>query len=419
MSILTTAKGKKGCNIEKNRVGTYVTYFGSGKICASEGEYEECANIDVVLCSPTTPTSTQTTTTTSASTTGQTCVIPKVEVTQVESYVDLRIKDDSGNEIGDIVWKKDGSVNEPIADVRNTTGKKGSFWVHAVFKSEPADLKPTVKYYWYILDGSAAVKKGDGTLTPDTNNTISFEVINPDTVGKYKLRLEFYFCKDSSCKTSYGTDATEHTLYLTYSIPKSPEDYPKKTALEKATTYAQGGNKIEDIAKALTNGIYNENTFFYDPQDETIENDPLNMYKTANTGHICADYANLMSKLARSIGMNAYSEFVYGGTDKTILLWHWKENIFVLGSILVYNNFVLTKYGYSRLLTYHAITNIEGKRYDAAFGKTGNIAIEHYYQGTYYLIYTSSLHYANCGYMCTQNFINTYDVDTLVTHWYP
>jgi len=63
--------------------------------------------------------------------------------------------DGSGNDVPDTIWKSDGSVNEPIADVKND---KTSIW--ATLVTSPANFRPAVKYHWYILDSGNIVKEG-------------------------------------------------------------------------------------------------------------------------------------------------------------------------------------------------------------------------------------------------------------------
>lgn len=214
----------------------------------------------------------------------------------------------------------------------------------------------------------------------------------PDKVGKYNLKIAWKIEVNSKgvWKKVKSLD-TNHVVYLTYGVPVSPEDSPKKLAFEKTCSYAQGEKEISKIAGKIMSGIHGDIT--YDSTDP-IDSDPLDAY--SNGKGTCNDFANLMAKLCRSIGIEAYTEMVWAGIGTLNRTVYFTSGSY-LASIYVSPNWAFT---------YHVITRIPGVgRYDAALNHTGDVNILYYVSGDVTDIYGntyqgSDKHYTSYGYMC-------------------
>jgi len=130
-----------------------------------------------------------------------------------------------------------------------------------------------------------------GIINPLTYKWFANKVIYGDP-------LDYAYLNDSSTK-----------IYLTYDVPLETE--PRVIALDKICAYAQNENRPDSIAHKGVDGVYGEG-WAYEPGD-TLSADPLHVLRM-HRGQ-CADYANLMTCLYRSIGLPANSVVIYNAAD--------------------------------------------------------------------------------------------------------
>ena len=141
----------------------------------------------------------------------------------------------------------------------------------------------------------------------------------------------------------------------TYWISDTPKEAPLyELAIQKACTYVAGN---AGVLNKIRQGIHGELT--YDPGDPNIDANPLTVY--GGGGQVCADFANLMAYLARSVGFNAETEVYWGGivSDNG----HRALVYANLGNYPVTLEHVMPG---DYTFVYHAIANVEGSIYDAA-----------------------------------------------------
>lgn len=159
-----------------------------------------------------------------------------------------------------------------------------------------------------------------------------------------------------------------HRIYWLFDNPKTSPLYARAAA--KATGYAAGLSDAQAVAGAIRSGIRRIDGLTYNPSD-SIDEDPLSIYQ--NGVGICTDYANILTLLALSVGLNANAVMFFGGFQSL------GKNVWVtLGSgLLSLLNVRSTDPSFNPTpasgwaFTYHAISRIEGTLHDAALDRTG------------------------------------------------
>jgi hypothetical protein len=100
-----------------------------------------------------------------------------------------------------------------------------------------------------------------------------------------------------------------HKIFLTYDTPLL--QHVNILGLDKICNYAQGEKEPPIIAELGVGGVYGEG-WGYDP-GHPVFSDPLNVIRQ-DTGQ-CADYANLLTYLYKSIGIPSNSVTIYNGAN--------------------------------------------------------------------------------------------------------
>ncbi|MFN6495853.1 MAG: DUF4157 domain-containing protein [Nostoc sp. DedQUE01] len=186
-------------------------------------------------------------------------------------------------------------------------------------------------------------------------------------VRKSNYSLEWEGSIDGTTWTPMTTTGS-HLLYWLHAAPLASPLY--NFAVAKATGYASGAS---DVPTAIRSGLRGDVS--YDPADR-INADPLTVY--GDGVGICTDFGNLLTLLARSVGLNANTVMFWGGFESV------GKNIWVtLGGPYGLINLVNTRSpnptynnpfppispnGWA--FNYHVISRIEGKLHDAALDRT-------------------------------------------------
>ncbi|MEQ8972095.1 MAG: DUF4157 domain-containing protein [Coleofasciculus sp. C1-SOL-03] len=164
--------------------------------------------------------------------------------------------------------------------------------------------------------------------------------------------LEWEGSADGTTWTPIGTTGA-HPIYWVHNTPLASPLY--NFAVAQATGYAAGAS---DVAAAIRSGLHG--SIAYNPADP-INADPLTVF---NDGvGICTDFGNLLTLLARSVGLNANAVMFWGGFQSL------GKNVWVtLGGS--YTNLVHVNPG-DWSFNYHVISRIEGTLQDAALDRVG------------------------------------------------
>jgi hypothetical protein len=101
-----------------------------------------------------------------------------------------------------------------------------------------------------------------------------------------------------------------HPVYWTHATPRIAPT--PNLAVANATRYAGGATAPADIANRIRSGPRSVDGLDYSPTDP-LDVDPLDVY--TNKIGICTDYANLVSVLARAVGLDAVATMYWGGFD--------------------------------------------------------------------------------------------------------
>ena len=180
----------------------------------------------------------------------------------------------------------------------------------------------------------------------------------------------------------YTNTSGPHKIFLTYDTPLL--DTVNTLALDKICRYASGRDSIRTIAQAGVTGVYGEG-WNYSPDHPTFR-DPLEVIRQ-HVG-MCTDYANLMTCMYRSIGIDANSSIIYNG-DKISgslywFFWHFSPS--PLWPYCLYSDSLRACDGESKkwLFSFHAASKCDTFLCDASFGV---FASEHDYDAwwLYYL----------------------------------
>ncbi len=215
----------------------------------------------------------------------------------------------SGVPILDPVWIKD-TKNEPVAYIRENT-----LSMNVVVES---NRTPYHDFQYWIMgaggSGQGTYSTGiyEGNFNSTNLSTICYVAPRdgpfPDYVGIIDpLNYNWYGNKvgNPDLNNFKFMNSSSHKIYLTYDTPLLAEI--NIIALDKICDYAQGENEPSAIAELGVGGVYGEG-WTYNPNHPVFP-DPLDVIRQ-RIGQ-CADYANLLTYLYKSIGIPANSVTIY------------------------------------------------------------------------------------------------------------
>lgn len=195
---------------------------------------------------------------------------------------------------------------------------------------------------------------GTGSLSGDSATlSLGFSGLpDSDHFGQQDYSINWETSTDNTTWRAADISGPHHIYWLV----GSPNWTLYSLAAEKATSYTHLDN---DPATAVRMGINGEIT--YEESDDIFETNPLSMY--AGGGHVCADFANLLTALAESIGLSANPQVIFGGILASgEMIWvrpsGFEETIF---HVMPGN----------RIFSYHAVSDIGGTLQDAALNRIG------------------------------------------------
>ena len=160
-----------------------------------------------------------------------------------------------------------------------------------------------------------------------------------------------------------------HPVYWTHAAPRITP--APNLAVANATRYAGGATAPADIANRIRSGPRSVDGLAYNPKDP-IDDDPLDVY--TNKVGICTDYANLVSVLARAVGLDAVATMYWGGFD------HLGRPVWISlkGSLQTLKKVQPGKPAFGMPgnpagwdFIYHAVGRVQGTLQDAALDRVG------------------------------------------------
>lgn len=282
-------------------------------------------------------------------------------------------------------WKKTDNPNLPVAYTMGTSPKV--FATLGINSTLPPNLKVALR-----------VKKGtqvlvtrydiplSGASAAITNLSLpAFYLESPAGVKKadYNLTWEISYENWSKWTPIGGTGA--HRVYWTHAAPLSPpfKNINETTfaplydkALDVATTEANGSATATTIATNINSAIARD--LIYDPAESLGNDHPLTAYNVLRC--LCADNANLLRGLLRSVGINATTYYVWGGNNTTKDRWFYLYGLSGGGSGTVTMRAVRPAIPSPDNLpanphfTYHAVVRLgtSGSYYDPSYGTVGS-----------------------------------------------
>lgn len=316
---------------------------------------------------------------------GQSPTIPPVDVLPIanfqifvqeisfESDYDL-CKDAEGQPgleepINDPVWIRN-TLNEPVAYMRNSS---------LVMNVELICNRTPYHDFEYSLMATGGENQGNyiteiceghfrgagvSTITNITPRGGAF----PDHVGIIDPLTYNWWVKKvpgPSPEWFRFANTSTHKIFLTYDKPLL-EDI-NVLGLEKMCEYAQGESQPAIIAEVGVGGVYGEG-WTYDP-NHPVFIDPLDVARS-NTGQ-CADYANFLTYLYKSIGLQANSVTIYNsgnfGGVECRLFWIYSSTNQIT---CILSKLLTSCDGQTKIwpFTYHATSYAAGLLCDASLG---------------------------------------------------
>lgn len=222
-----------------------------------------------------------------------------------------------------------------------------------------------------IVGTKTGLTVGKGTL--DVTDLQLKGLPGSATVNDSTYKLTWELSEDGTVWAPLG-ETGEHVVYWLLATPvAAPLD---SRAAAKATKYAKGLSDAGAVANAIRHGPRGVDSLAYKP-DVYSGDHPLSLYDTG-VG-LCTNYANLLTYLALSVGLNANAVFLFGGFQ-TMGKNVWMALSGAYGTTLV--NVKSPVPGYNKIMlpgispagwafTFHAISRIEGTLQDAALDRTG------------------------------------------------
>jgi hypothetical protein len=247
------------------------------------------------------------------------------------------------------VWVP-GAIDHAVAYTKGTQPSgNAEFDLNGTPPTTKVSISIRVKYGNQVLNQTGAISMNG------TKISSGFSLPNlpgSDAVRAERYELGWEWSLDGKNWRSINNTG-RHLVYWVYNTPLENENF----AINKATGYVNGN---ADVVTALRSGL--NKAVKYDSGDE-INEDPLSVYDT-NKG-VCADFANLLSHLSRSIGLSASVVLIWGGfkfKGRDILVEdEWGEGSHTLEHVQPGD------FGFK----YHVISNVEGTQQDAALDRTG------------------------------------------------
>ncbi len=200
---------------------------------------------------------------------------------------------------------------------------------------------------------------GGGSAVPNSNGVIAFDgVTNDRRTLKWKYSLN-----GTAWTRAYDADVK---MYFTDATPLEANVYD--LALEKAFGYVDGD---ADIQGEINTGMDGDIT--YDPS-EAHKHD-LDLFTTGE-GQCCC-HAIVFTQLCRTVGVDAATEYVWGGHAADYVCWFWWQDNPPAGPSVsdYYCSFQLDKpihddAGADPHFTLHAESLSGGTYYDSSYGTT-------------------------------------------------
>lgn len=203
--------------------------------------------------------------------------------------------------------------------------------------------------------------------------------------SNYNFRWEISF--DDGVSWNWAGDSGPHPVYWTFDNPKSEKfknlsqvsyNFLYDEALERATTpFSSGHNDESEIVKEINSAIARE--IDYNPAESASNAfHPLESFNVGNAQ--CAGNANLLTGLLRSIGIDAQTNYYYGGNKLTNTPIAYKYTIGYDANgdpIPFWLTFQVNRNTNGNVkknphFTFHAMTNVStlsNKSYDPSYGK--------------------------------------------------
>ncbi len=271
----------------------------------------------------------------------------------------------AGAVIADPVWKLAANPNLPVCYKKASAAMSLAPKVRispAPTQSEGLSLRATVS--------SPAIEfRLDGIPISATEHQVSGVVVTSgaleDKVQIANLTLTWFYSWDAGATWHNAGTTGTHKVYQVYDTPI--EAPLLDLALEKGCDYSGGESAVGDIALKIAQGMAGE--LSYNP-GFPAPGHPLGIYGFGQC--LCADNAELMRLLCRSLGIAADVMWVWGGTSATRRTTYTGAGSNCSFMVIAPVNDAAPANPH---FTYHAQTLVSGTVYDPSYGNAGLITL--------------------------------------------
>lgn len=222
------------------------------------------------------------------------------------------------------------------------------------------------------LESAAVVKRGNYTLTWEISFDNGSHWQNAGRSGPHKI----YWTWDNPLSDIWQNQA-ENKCFFVAEGTECNTLYDE--ALQRAAGNAEGKSNVDDIVDKITKRLAAQ--IIYDPCRPDLPDVPLLLTSPAFNRGQCSTNANLLRGLLRTIGIDAKTNYYWGGDDNTAAIYFYNWGPFAGVSFRVKrrannegkNILALMQcpdVERDRHFAFHAMVEVAGKVYDPSYGLT-------------------------------------------------
>jgi hypothetical protein len=223
-----------------------------------------------------------------------------------------------------------------------------------------------------VKEGGAVRGEGPAVKSGSTVTVTNLAVgglTGSTELGTRDYTLDWEASTDGGATWTPVISTGSHRVHWLYGTPLDAP--PRARAVSTAVRYARGTSDVAAISKRIRSGLRREDGLAYNPGDP-INADPLTVL--GDGVGICTDFGNLLTLLARTVGLNANAVMFWGGFESLgrnvwVTLGAGFQSLADVKSPDPAYNPPSPATGWA--FTYHVISRIEGVLQDAALDREG------------------------------------------------
>jgi hypothetical protein len=268
-------------------------------------------------------------------------------------------------------WSSKFNPNYPVAYTKGALPTLFTkLGINPALSSLPAKIR--VKNGTTVIAEKAVTLSGSSLTVTGINVTSALENNVRTTTPNFTWEISY---NNGTSWRSFGSSGP-HTMHWTYAAPLSPpfRDDTGFTysalydlALQKACGYANGASDLGTIISNVNTGV--DSQINYNPAQDIRDQHPLDAY-TVFGGCQCADLANLLRGLLRSIGIDGTTLYIWAGPNSSALRRYTVGSSGERPSLRIMRGAHDGSTEVNPHFLFHAVVSTNGTWYDPSFGLT-------------------------------------------------